>query len=123
MVRIPRPGEKRESGAFFVAADDKDQLAHDVVPLLEKAQDVGWYDEIGSDVDRATFMLCRLRRAGAAVGGAMERGDDSVRLALARATPEAVAWIASRAISYMDETGFPESVEDWFPDAIGPQGE
>jgi hypothetical protein len=53
----------------------------------------------------------------------MERGDDSVRIALAQASPEAVAWIASRAISYMDETGFPESVESWFPDAIGPQGD
>jgi hypothetical protein len=24
-----------------------------------------------------------------------------------------VLWLASRAISYMDETGFPEAVEPW----------
>jgi hypothetical protein len=34
-----------------------------------------------------------------------------------------LAWITSRAISYMDESGFPESVESWFPDAlVGPEG-
>jgi hypothetical protein len=48
----------------------------------------------------------------------MEHGDDAVRNVLALASPEAVVWIASRAVSYMDETGFPESVESWFPDVL-----
>jgi hypothetical protein len=34
-----------------------------------------------------------------------------VRIALADASPEAVVWLASRAISYMDENDFPENVE------------
>jgi hypothetical protein len=118
MVRIPESGKRRESGAFFVAAEDAGQLASDLGPLLERTNGTGWYDEIGSDIDLAAFMLCRLRRARAGVGGSMEHGDDAVRTALAQASPEAVIWIASRAISYMDETGFPESVESWFPDVL-----
>jgi len=38
-------------------------------------------------------------------------------VALAEARPEAVLWLASRAISYMDETGYPEAVRPWFPEA------
>jgi hypothetical protein len=34
-----------------------------------------------------------------------------VRKALAEANPEAVVWLASRAISYMDENGYPDTVE------------
>jgi hypothetical protein len=34
-----------------------------------------------------------------------------VRDALAAVPPEALVWIASRAISYMDEHGFPEAIE------------
>ena len=37
-------------------------------------------------------------------------GDDAVRLVLAESDPEAVVWLLSRAISYMDEQGFPELV-------------
>jgi hypothetical protein len=36
-----------------------------------------------------------------------------VRAVLADASPQAVLWLASRAISYMDESGFPEAVEPW----------
>ena len=35
-------------------------------------------------------------------------------MALLQANPEALVWFASRAVSYMDETGFPEAVEPWF---------
>ena len=28
----------------------------------------------------------------------------------------AIVWLLSRAISYMDESGFPEAVAPWFPD-------
>ena len=38
--------------------------------------------------------------------------------ALAQADPEAVVWLASRAVSYMDETGFPEAVELWFQEEM-----
>ena len=117
-MRTPKPGERRESRGFFVASEDADRLASDVGPLLERAQGVGWYDAIGSDVDLAALVLCRLRRARAGAGGAMEHGDAAVRAALASASPGALAWITSRAISYMDETGFPESVESWFPDEL-----
>jgi hypothetical protein len=37
-----------------------------------------------------------------------------VRQAHTEASPDAVLWLASRAISYMDENGFPEAVEPWF---------
>jgi hypothetical protein len=114
IVRIPRAGDRREPAGFVVATDDAEQLAHDAGPLLEQAVGVGWYDEIGSEVDLATFVLCRLRRAGAGAGGAMEHGDAAVRAALKQASPDALAWITSRAISYMDESGYPESVETWF---------
>jgi len=115
MVR-PRGGDRKDSGGFFVATDDAEQLAQDAGPLLERAVGVGWYDAIGSDVDLAALVLCRLRRAGAGAGGAMEHGDAAVRAALTQASPDALAWITSRAISYMDESGFPESVARWFPE-------
>ena len=122
MVRIPRAGDKREPGGFFVAADDAQNLANEAGQLLERALGVGWYDSIASEVDLAAIALCRLRRAGAGVGGAMEHGDAAVRAALAQASPEALAWITSRAISYMDENGFPESLESWLPDRSPARG-
>jgi hypothetical protein len=118
MVRIPRPGEKRESGGFFIAGEDAEQLAHDVGPVLERAQGTGWYDSVASDVDLAALLLCRLRRARAGVGGAMEHGDAAVRAVLSETSPEALVWLASRTISYMDESGYPESVERLFPEAV-----
>jgi hypothetical protein len=39
-----------------------------------------------------------------------------VRAALGEASPEAVVWLASRAISYMDENGFPEAAEPYLAD-------
>jgi hypothetical protein len=44
------------------------------------------------------------------VGASPEAGDDAVRLVLAESDPEAVVWLLSRAISYMDEQGFPDLV-------------
>jgi len=117
-VRIPGGGERREGGRFFVVTDDAAHLAQEAGPLLERAVGVGWYDTIASDVDFAALVLCRLRRAGAGVGGAMEHGDAAVRAALMQARPEELVWITSRAISYMDENGFPESVENWFPETL-----
>jgi hypothetical protein len=91
------------------AADDAARLAAAVVPLVERAHGAGWY-EIGNDADAALVALCRLRRAGAGKGGSIESGDEAVRQALSQADPEAVIWLASRAISYADENGYPDSV-------------
>jgi hypothetical protein len=50
----------------------------------------------------------------------MEHGDEAVRDALRQADPDAVVWLASRTISYLDESGFPEAVEPWFERALEP---
>ena len=113
-MRVPRKDERRERADFVVATEDAAQLADDVVPLVESAVGVQWY-EFGSEVDRAATTLCRLRRARAGQLGGTEHGDAAVRDALMQSSHEAVVWFASRAVSYMDETGFPESVELWFP--------
>jgi hypothetical protein len=113
-VQLPRKDESRNRADSIVATDDAAQLADEAGPLVESAVGVQWY-EFGSQVDRAASTLCRLRRARAGEFGGAEHGDAAVRATLAESSHEAVVWIASRAISYMDETGFPESVELWFP--------
>jgi hypothetical protein len=45
-----------------------------------------------------------------------------VRRVLEQASPESVLWLASRGISYMDESGYPEAVEPWFQDLLDPKG-
>lgn len=118
-MQIPQAGEPRRRGSSdFVAAEDAGALEERALPLLERAVGVEWYRQHGTDVDRATATLCRLRRARAGERGGPEGGDDAVRAVLATASPEAVLWIASRAISYLDETGFPEAVEPWFRDDV-----
>ena len=117
-MQIPEAGAPRRRGTSdFVAAEDAGALEEQAVPLLDRAVGVEWYRQHGTDIDRATATLCRLRRARAGERGAPQAGDDAVRAILAAASPQAVVWLASRAISYMDETGFPEAVEPWFPDA------
>jgi hypothetical protein len=111
-VRIPGSGreEKRDS-SNFVAAEDAGAFADEAAELLERAVGVQWYEQHGTDVDRAALSLCRLRRARAGERGGPEHGDDAVRQILADASPAAIVWIASRAISYMDESGYPDAVE------------
>ena len=75
-----------------------------------------WYEENGTAIDEAAFSLCRLRRAQSGLRGGPQQGDEAVRRVLEEASPEVVVWLASRTISYLDETGFPEAVEPWFPD-------
>ena len=116
-MRVPGKDDARKSSDFFVAAEDVGSLAENAVPLINRAVGIDWYHEFGTDVDRATLNLCRLRRARAGQQGGPEHGDEAVRQVLADATPEAIIWITSRAISYMDETGFPEAVEPWFATA------
>jgi len=114
-VRIPRPDDPRHAD-FAIAADDASSLTVAAGPLLERAADVEWYEVHGNDVDRAALTLCRLRRAVAARGGGPQHGDKAVRDVLAQASPEALVWFASRTVSYLDESGFPDAVEAWFPD-------
>lgn len=118
-VRIPRADDPREA-SVPIAAGDAARFWDEAGPLLEQAKDVEWYDAPGSDVDRAASALCRLRRATAGRRGGPQHGDEAVRTVLASASPEALVWIASRAFSYMDENGYPETVERWFPEETEP---
>ncbi len=95
------------------AAADALELAGDVVPRVERAAGASWYADPGNAADRAAAELCLLRRAAAGLALSPEGGDEAVRDALRRADPEAVIWLASRAVSYMDESGFPELVRPW----------
>ena len=110
---MPRPrwgsdGEPR--GERNPAADDAARLAAQAVALVDAARGASWYEEERNAVDAAALTLCRLRRAAAGEARSPEGGDGAVREALGRASPEAVIWLASRAISHMDEHGFPEAV-------------
>ena len=118
-MKIPRRGAipPQKVPDDFVAAEDAGRLAARAAAALAEAEGVDWYEENGSRVDEAAFALCRLRRAEAGLKGGPQQGDAAVRRVLEGASPEVVVWLASRALSYLDETGFPEAVEPWFPDA------
>jgi hypothetical protein len=125
-VKIPRRtapfGNPRKEPDSAAAAEDTARLADQAVAALAGAAGVNWYREAGSEVDRAALTLCRLRRARAGLRGGPEYGDEAVRAALAESDPEAVVWLASRAVSYMDESGYPEAVEPWFQELLDPRG-
>ena len=106
----------RGGAQFVVAGEDASRFADETLTVLERAIGIDWYTSYGTDVDLAALNLCRLRRAGASLGGSIEHGDEAVRRVLAQTSPQALAWIASRAISYMDENGFPDAVSLWFPE-------
>jgi hypothetical protein len=111
------PGQNRSeprNSSNFVAAEDAGAFEERAVELLDGAVGIEWYRQHGTDIDRAAAALCRLRRARAGERGGPEGGDEAVRAALAVSSPQAVIWLASRAVSYMDESGFPEAVEPWF---------
>ena len=95
------------------AAADAETLAEEVVPLVNEAGGASWYEDYTNTVDVAIVKLCRLRRAGAGQAGDAEGGDAAVRRALEQADPEALVWLASRVISYMDEQGYPETMRPW----------
>jgi hypothetical protein len=115
-----RKDANRPTPADVVAAEDADWLASHAVVRVDESLNVGWYKAHGGAADRAALTLCRLRRARAGELGGPEAGDEAVRAALTAASPEALLWIASRAVSYMDENGFPEAVEPWFDEEEGP---
>jgi hypothetical protein len=99
---------KRDARETSPAFHDVLEISESILPLLEQSVGVSWY-EPGNEVDTVAAALCRLRRAAAGARGGPEGGDAAVRDVLAEAAPTTVVWLASRAISYMDEHGFPES--------------
>lgn len=110
-----REDDRGGKADYFVASEDAGKLALEVGDLVERAVGVQWYGMIGNDTDVAAVKLCLLRRARAGVGGDALHGDAAVREALEAVSPAALVWLASRAISYMDENGYPESVEPFLP--------
>jgi hypothetical protein len=114
-VEIPRRGrdarlrdaQQRETTP---ATEDAMSLARAAGELVDAAADTSWYHERGNGVDVAVATLCRLRRAAAGVGGSPEAGDDAVRAVLETADAAALLWIASRLVSYADETAFADLV-------------
>jgi hypothetical protein len=115
-MRIPGMDERKRDSRYFVAAEDAGYLAQQAPALVNRALGVSWYERGGTEVDRAALALCRLRRARGGEKGSPQHGDEAVRLALDSVPAPALVWLASRAISYMDEYGFPEAVEEWFPE-------
>ena len=106
-------GKSKAGRESIVAADDAQQLAERTPELVDAAAGTSWYSDPGNQVDVALAALCLLRRAASGDRARIEGGDEAVRDALEQADPEAVLWLASRVISYMDEHGFPEAVEPW----------
>jgi hypothetical protein len=96
---FPRKDSTRRPAADIVAAEDANALANQATTAIDDALGSGWYAEHGNKADRAAFVLCRLRRARGGQWRSSEAGDDAVRAALGEANPEAVVWLASRAIS------------------------
>jgi hypothetical protein len=117
--RVPGP---RKPADDFVAAEEAGRLGERATAALARAEGVDWYEQNGTAIDEAAFALARLRRAQAGLRGGPRHGDEAVRRVLEQASPEAVLWLASRAVSYMDETGYPEAVEPWSQDLLDPHG-
>ncbi len=101
--------QPREPGVTILS-EDAQRLAAMVVPLVDRARNATWYEQEGNAVDVAVAELCMLRRAASAEARSSLGGDDAVRRALEQADPDAVVWLASRVISYMDEQGYPDFV-------------
>lgn len=122
-MKLPDRGlGPRKPSDDFVAAEEAGRLSEQAGAALARADGVDWYEENGTAIDEAAFALSRLRRAQAGLRGGPRHGDEAVRRVLEQASPEAVLWLASRAVSYMDETGYPEAVEPWFQELLDPQG-
>ena len=119
-MRIRRhPDHAARAPADITAAEDARRHADGAVAVIDRATGEDWY-EPGGAADRAALTLCRLRRARAGELGGVPHGDEAVRDSLQQASPDALVWLASRAISYMDESGFPEAVEPWFEQELEP---
>lgn len=103
-------GANESRGDTSPATSAAAELGEGIVAALEAASGSSWYEE-GNTVDPAVASLCRLRRAAAGDRARVEGGDDTVREALAQASPDALVWVASRMVSYLDEHGFLEVVD------------
>lgn len=121
-MKLPDRGLGPRKADDFVAAEEAGRLSERAASALERADGVDWYEENGTAIDEAAFALARLRRAQAGLRGGPTHGDEAVRRVLEQASPASVVWLASRAVSYMDETGYPEAVEAWFPGLLNPAG-
>jgi hypothetical protein len=122
-MQTPGREERSRDSRYFLAAEDAGRLAGEASQLIDRAVGVEWYEYAGSEIDRAALTLCLLRRARAGEKGSPRHGDEAVRAALSGASPQALVWLLSRAISHMDESGYPEAVADWFPeDAVEAEG-
>jgi len=108
-VHIPGRDVSREANP---AQHELGELAEEIVPVLLRANGASWYEEEGNDVDQAVADLCRIRRAGSSARSSAGAGDAAVRDMLGLVDPGTVIWIASRAVSFMDEQGFPETVPE-----------
>ena len=106
-------GKARAGRESIVAADDAQELFGRGPELVAAASGASWYTQPGNPADVAVVSLCLLRRAASGDRASFEGGDAAVREALADTDPEALVWLMSRLISYMDEQGFPELVEPW----------
>jgi hypothetical protein len=109
-VSLRRRRDWLPGGEPSPAAEEAERLAAEAAARVDEALGASWYGR-PDRADLAALALCRLRRARAGERSGAAHGDEAVRQALARANPEAVIWLASRAISFMDENGFPETLE------------
>jgi len=103
-------GANESRGDGSPATSAAAELREGVLQALEAANGSSWYEEENT-VDRAVAALCRLRRAAAGDRAGAEEGDAVVRDALAQASPDALVWVASRMVSYLDEHDFVEAAE------------
>lgn len=101
---------RSETRTGDLSAEDARRLTENLGELIEQAKGVSWYGDAAGEADLALARLCLLRRARAGERGATQAGDEAVRELAEQATPEAVAWLLTRAVSYMDEQSFPDFV-------------
>lgn len=114
-MEIPRRGRDVERDEVTPATGDAVFLAGIAAELVNGAASASWYQEPGNPADVAVATLCRLRRAAAGAGGTPEAGDEAVRAVLETADPAALVWVASRLVSYADETAFADLVPPSIP--------
>ena len=89
------------------------RLADEATRVDDRAR-LDWYEQHGSaDDSRGADALPAPAREGRRDGAARRRATKPCAACSSRRAGCAL-WIASRAISYMDENGFPEAVEPWF---------
>ncbi len=120
-MQIPRAGRKqRERAAIHRGGRGCRTPGRRGPELLERAVGVQWYRQARNRRRPAPRSALQAPPARAGVRGGPEPATTRCAAPL-EVSPEAVVWLASRAISYMDETGFPEAVEPWFRETYPPE--